>query len=175
MGAYESTMKLPRNPLEVLKYFDTVILAGDVLSELALTAARYDSDGIDIYFPNSKICGQRYTIGKAGSSEPSEVPHLLENLLSTYLKQNNALEILESILNAPPYQVGIQFVQIGTHASAGINLKKLDDDLKEKYQIRDIVDMTHVVTGKDLELSKILVGAVHREVDNKGIKRRFNI
>ncbi|KAF9003880.1 hypothetical protein BDQ17DRAFT_1279277 [Cyathus striatus] len=229
MGAHESTMKLPRNPLELLKYFDTVIIvddsasmkghrwkqAGEALSELALTAAQYDSDGIDIYFPNSRICGKRYSnrvqveelFNKADNSEPSDVPHRIEQLITSYLKrwehhkntvkpvnfivltdgefENNTVEDLESIirnaatkldeLNAPLHQIGIQFVQIGTDASAGMHLRKLDDDLKEKYQIRDIVDTTQVEAGKDLELSKILVGAVHRRVDNKGIRRRFHI
>jgi len=68
-------------------------------------------------------------------------------------------------MNARVAQVGIQFVQIGDNEGATAYLQRLDDDLA-KQGIRDIVDTT-LPEGKDLDLVKILIGAVNRRVDNK--------
>ncbi|KAG5651580.1 hypothetical protein H0H81_008165 [Sphagnurus paluster] len=66
-------------------------------------------------------------------------------------------------------QLGIQFVQIGNDIRARAYLETLDDGLA-KYGVRDMVDTTLSGTGNglDLDLVKILFGAVNRRVDNKG-------
>jgi len=69
-------------------------------------------------------------------------------------------------LNAPITQVGIQFVQIGNDDAAKSFLEGLDDALKTKHHIRDIVDTT-VSSSENakLDLIKVLVGAINRRID----------
>jgi len=65
-------------------------------------------------------------------------------------------------VKAPPFQIGIQFVQIGTDDEAADHLKELDDDLKTKHGIRDYVDTTlfdAVNVGTPSPLSKVLAGS----------------
>ncbi|RDB26559.1 hypothetical protein Hypma_005612 [Hypsizygus marmoreus] len=69
--------------------------------------------------------------------------------------------------NASPMQVGIQFVQVGDSASARRYLEALDDLLKHKHHIRDMVDTTPSQHGK-LDIVKVLLGAINRRVDVKG-------
>lgn len=64
-------------------------------------------------------------------------------------------------------QLGIQFIQIGDDEGATKFLKGLDNDLKEKYQIRDIVD-TEPYAGSELtavRMTKLLIGGINRKVD----------
>jgi len=64
-------------------------------------------------------------------------------------------------------QLGIQFIQIGSDAQARSFLEKLDNDLKEKHSIRDMVD-TEPYTGGDLtaaRLAKLLLGGINRKID----------
>ena len=77
-------------------------------------------------------------------------------------------------LDAPPYQVGIQFFQVGSDRDASEALRELDDDLADQG-IRDMVD---AVTwdrqgssrGKALSaegILKVVLGAVVRRLDRK--------
>jgi len=66
----------------------------------------------------------------------------------------------------PASQVGIQFVQVGTDETAAGVLKDLDNELKNRYRIRDIVDTTRVELGKNLDLVKMLLGALDRRIDD---------
>ncbi|TFK61517.1 hypothetical protein BDN72DRAFT_828200 [Pluteus cervinus] len=68
-------------------------------------------------------------------------------------------------LNAPISQVGIQFVQIGADEEARQFLEMLDDNLKEKHGIRDIVDTSVNRTDEPLDLIKTLLGAINKRVD----------
>ncbi|GLB34195.1 putative von Willebrand factor (vWF) type A domain contatining protein [Lyophyllum shimeji] len=74
--------------------------------------------------------------------------------------------------NFPIHQVGIQFVQIGDSKSATSYLNDLDDELADKYKIRDIVDTTPFNDiGGELNpdiLIKILLGGINRRVDKSG-------
>ncbi|SCV71858.1 BQ2448_4552 [Microbotryum intermedium] len=74
-------------------------------------------------------------------------------------------------IRMPPFQLGIQFVQIGTDDEAAQSLRSLDDDLREKHGIRDIVDTTLFdVQGGQLNveyLMKALLGGMNRSVDNQ--------
>ncbi|KAJ6631064.1 hypothetical protein B0H10DRAFT_705919 [Mycena sp. CBHHK59/15] len=65
-------------------------------------------------------------------------------------------------------QVGIQFVQIGSNMAATRYLESLDNNLKTKYNIRDIVDTTFSPAGKPLDMIKILTGGINRRVDDNG-------
>ncbi|KAF7350396.1 von willebrand factor [Mycena venus] len=67
-------------------------------------------------------------------------------------------------------QVGIQFVQIGGNTAATRYLESLDNSLRTKYNIRDIVDTTLVPVGKPLDMIKILTGGINRRVDDHGSK-----
>jgi uncharacterized protein YegL len=76
-------------------------------------------------------------------------------------------------LDAPAWQVGIQFFQVGKEPGAREHLKQLDDGLKELAgddELRDIVD-TVPFTGDDnatltgTGILKVVLGAVHRKQD----------
>ncbi|KAG2354147.1 hypothetical protein BDR07DRAFT_1483579 [Suillus spraguei] len=65
---------------------------------------------------------------------------------------------------------GIQFVQIGTDQDAAKALHMLDDELSERYKIRDIVDTTPFDPANGAfntdYMIKILIGSLHKELDN---------
>ncbi|GAA6038199.1 hypothetical protein JCM8097_005790 [Rhodosporidiobolus ruineniae] len=69
---------------------------------------------------------------------------------------------------APPFQVGISFVQIGNDEQAAEHLRSLDDDLKEKHGIRDMVDTTLFQGQNDAGyLLKALLGGINRSIDKQ--------
>ncbi|KAK4046556.1 hypothetical protein OIV83_006008 [Microbotryomycetes sp. JL201] len=75
-------------------------------------------------------------------------------------------------MRMPPYQLGIQFVQIGSDDEAARFLQSLDDDLREKYGIRDMVDTTLFDSSQGGEISteylmKALLGGINKSVDNQ--------
>ncbi|KAJ7039750.1 hypothetical protein C8F04DRAFT_1084693 [Mycena alexandri] len=73
--------------------------------------------------------------------------------------------------NALLTQVGIQFVQIGSNTAATRYLESLDNNLKMKHNIRDIVDTTFCSNpSKPLDMIKILTGGINRRVDEHGSK-----
>lgn len=88
----------------------------------------------------------------------------------TIVQQAKKLDHLE----APPYQVGIQFFQVGNLSGASQALKELDDDLSQQG-IRDMVDtVTWNSTGsarnKTLTadgILKVVLGAVVRRLDRR--------
>lgn len=74
-------------------------------------------------------------------------------------------------IQAPPWQVGIQFFQIGDDREAAEVLRELDDALVDMGCKRDIVD-TVPSNGRDAILSadmilKTVLGGVHRRFDRK--------
>ncbi|KAJ8073402.1 hypothetical protein PM082_011677 [Marasmius tenuissimus] len=69
-------------------------------------------------------------------------------------------------MNARLTQVGIQFIQIGSDTGAAEFLRTLDDDLKHRYGIRDMVDTTLSEPGESLDVVKALLGAINRRIDN---------
>ncbi|KAF3992134.1 hypothetical protein FT663_01269 [Candidozyma haemuli var. vulneris] len=92
-------------------------------------------------------------------------------------------------LNAPPNQMGIQFVQIGADPAAKKCLKMLDDDLEKKGLARDIVDTVpwdnKKVDGAKFSgkyLAKVVCGAINKRLDadsgmapkKRWVKRIFN-
>jgi hypothetical protein len=72
-------------------------------------------------------------------------------------------------LDAPAWQVGVQFFQVGDERGAGEALKKLDDGLSGMEGIRDMVD-TVPFSGDVLTsdgILKVVLGAVNRRLDRK--------
>lgn len=74
--------------------------------------------------------------------------------------------------NAVPWQVGIQFFQVGRESEAAEDLRELDDALSGQHGIRDIVDTVpwsgddgQVLTAK--LVLKIVLGSVNRRLDRK--------
>ncbi|KAF2749552.1 hypothetical protein M011DRAFT_475631 [Sporormia fimetaria CBS 119925] len=85
-------------------------------------------------------------------------------------------------MEAPAWQVGIQFFQVGNEPDARRHLKQLDDDLAEvagDSELRDIVDTVPFSGNADEELSatgimKVVLGSVNRRLDrnSKELHRR---
>jgi uncharacterized protein YegL len=76
-------------------------------------------------------------------------------------------------LDAPAWQVGIQFFQVGKEPGAREHLKQLDDGLKELAgddELRDIVDTVPFSGDNNAELTaigllKVILGSVNRRLD----------
>ncbi|KAG1759953.1 hypothetical protein EDD22DRAFT_110045 [Suillus occidentalis] len=70
----------------------------------------------------------------------------------------------------PLEKFGIQFVQIGTDQDAARSLQVLDDELSDRYKIRDIVDATPFDPANGAfntdYMIKILIGSLHKDLDN---------
>jgi uncharacterized protein YegL len=75
-------------------------------------------------------------------------------------------------LNAPAWQVGIQFFQVGRDPSAGDHLKQLDDDMREisgNSGLRDIVDTVAFTDEGGAELTK--EGILKVRFGRRGVNR----
>jgi uncharacterized protein YegL len=76
-------------------------------------------------------------------------------------------------LDAPAWQIGVQFFQVGKEPGAREHLKQLDDGLKElagDEELRDIVDTVPFTGDNNAQLTaegilKVVVGAIHRKYD----------
>lgn len=81
-------------------------------------------------------------------------------------------------LDAPAWQVGVQFFQVGRDAQAKQHLQQLDDELAEiagDDELRDIVDTVPFTGAEGTQLSgdgilKVVLGAVNRRLDRKKSK-----
>ena len=85
-------------------------------------------------------------------------------------------------LNAQPWQVGVQFFQVGNEPDAAEDLRELDDSLAEQKGVRDMVDtvpfkgengVTATLTADGI--LKIVLGAIHRKYDRRsasGVRER---
>ncbi|OJD18494.1 hypothetical protein AJ78_01483 [Emergomyces pasteurianus Ep9510] len=75
--------------------------------------------------------------------------------------------------DAKPWQVGIQFVQVGNDSCARDWLESLDDVLHKEYDIRDIVD-TAPWRGAALTsntILKIMLGGVDKRYDRQSVSK----
>jgi uncharacterized protein YegL len=78
-------------------------------------------------------------------------------------------------LEAPAWQIGIQFFQVGRDEQAKRHLKQLDDDLAEisgDDELRDIIDTVPFTGVEGTRLNgdgilKVVLGAVNRRLDRK--------
>lgn len=75
-------------------------------------------------------------------------------------------------VGAVPWQVGIQFFQVGHDTAAARDLRELDDALSEGHGVRDMVDTMPWAGGEDGQLTaagimKVTMGAVNRRLDRK--------
>ncbi|KAF3040163.1 hypothetical protein E8E11_001387 [Didymella keratinophila] len=78
-------------------------------------------------------------------------------------------------LDAPAWQVGIQFFQVGNETGAREALKQLDDGLREASgddELRDIVDTVPFTGDDNTELTgvgimKVVLGSVNRRLDRQ--------
>ncbi|KAJ9119378.1 hypothetical protein QFC24_005849 [Naganishia onofrii] len=76
----------------------------------------------------------------------------------------------------PLNQLGIQFLQIGNESEAREALQALDDGVKERYEVRDIVD-TVVYHGDGAAVSaeqilKVLLGGIQKHLDEHEVPQR---
>jgi uncharacterized protein YegL len=79
-------------------------------------------------------------------------------------------------LEAPAWQVGIQFFQVGNEPEAKAHLKQLDDDLKDISGDDDLRDMVDTVTFTDAAggaltaegILKVVCGSIWRKLDRRG-------
>ncbi|KKY25884.1 putative von willebrand factor [Phaeomoniella chlamydospora] len=75
-------------------------------------------------------------------------------------------------IEAEPWQIGIQFFQVGKEPGAAQSLQELDDELSDEFNIRDMVD-TVPWTGDDGSkltaegILKTVLGSVHRKLDRR--------
>ncbi|KAK4545201.1 hypothetical protein LTR36_003380 [Oleoguttula mirabilis] len=81
-------------------------------------------------------------------------------------------------LDAPAWQIGVQFFQVGRDEEAKRHLKQLDDELADisgDDDLRDIVDTVPFTGAEGTHLSgdgilKVVLGAVNRRLDRKKSK-----
>lgn len=89
----------------------------------------------------------------------SDDPDTLAWILKDYAGRLDAVR-------APPTQIGIQMLQIGTDPEAAEALRALDDDLKGQG-VRDMVDTTLYEGRIDADfILKALLGAINRRIDS---------
>ena len=91
----------------------------------------------------------------------------------------NAAKKLDK-MDAPAWQIGLQFFQVGKEPGAKEYLQSLDDNLTELAgsPIRDMVDTQPWTNDEDVELNadgilKTILGAVNRRLDRKRSKDLF--
>lgn len=73
---------------------------------------------------------------------------------------------------ALPWQVGIQFFQIGDDRRATEFLQELDDDLQKKRGVRDIVDTipyNRKIQLNSMGILKVVLGAVRKKLDRQQV------
>ena len=81
-------------------------------------------------------------------------------------------------LDAPAWQLGVQFFQVGRDEAARSHLQQLDDDLAAiagDDELRDIVDTVPFTSAEGTHLSgngilKCVLGSVHKKLDRKKSK-----
>ena len=240
-----SSLSTPEDPYAFLTTFDTMFLIDDsgsmagaswrevkeAIRAITPICTAHDSDGIDVFFLNSKNPAHSDGGGFPHIRNPDQVealfsrvrPHggtptgtRLNQILKPYLREYerkiaitgdpdnsgvkpvNMIVITDGVptddpeavivsiakkldkLEAPPYQIGIQFFQVGKEPGAAQALKELDDSLGEQHDgIRDMVD-TVTWNGRDAAggssgsgglsadaILKVVLGAVVKRLDRR--------
>lgn len=130
---------------------------GQRLHQILGTYLRKCARGVDAVKPLNLIV--------ITDGEPSDD---VESVLIRAAKKLDAME-------APSWQVGIQFFQVGNDPAAKKHLQSLDDDLSliAGAEVRDMVDTVPFLGGLGAELTgegilKVVLGAVNRRLDRRG-------
>lgn len=100
-------------------------------------------------------------------------PSSSSDLTSAIVRAAKRLDALE----APAWQIGVQFFQVGGDSLATRSLMELDDSLKEKHNIRDMVDTVpwNAESGFDgAFILKVVTGAVNRRLDRRAAWCQFH-
>lgn len=174
---------------------------------IAPICAAHDTDGVDVFFMNTRQNASHKNIKNAGdvnrifaSTRPggaTPTGATLDGILRPYLrdceergfervKPMNIIVITDGVptddpesviiqaakrldkLDAPSWQVGIQFFQVGNEPGAREALEELDDSLVEMGCPRDMVD-TVPWKGRlsPQGMLKVVLGAVNRRIDRR--------
>ncbi|EXJ91098.1 hypothetical protein A1O1_04205 [Capronia coronata CBS 617.96] len=91
----------------------------------------------------------------------------VESVIVTAAKKLDAM-------GAEPWQVGVQFFQVGREPEAAENLRELDDALAGQYGVRDMVDTVPFTGDEGQELTaqgllKVCLGSVVRRHDRRAV------
>ena len=117
------------------------------------------------------------TLESAGVTQPKPKPLNIivitdgcptdgKNLESAIVNAATRLDALQ----APGWQIGIQFFQVGGDQNAAQSLVILDDKLQETYKIRDMVDTVPWKAESSFDgtfILKVVTGAVNRRLDRR--------
>ena len=122
----------------------------------------------------------RFEAAAAAPAGPAPTPKPLNIIVIT---DGAATDDVESVLvavarrldraHALPWQVGVQFFQVGDDARAAAALRVLDDDLAARAGEAGLRDMVDTVPWREEGLDgrgilKVVLGAVHRRYDLRG-------
>ena len=77
--------------------------------------------------------------------------------------------------DADPWQVGVQFFQVGREPGAAEALRELDDELSSEFNIRDMVDTVPWSEGNGTLsaafLMKVVLGSINRKLDRRRVSQ----
>ncbi|KAJ4360499.1 uncharacterized protein N0V89_001064 [Didymosphaeria variabile] len=161
------------------------------LSVIAPICAERDEDGIDVYFLNNKKIFQDAKPG-GQTFTGKRLYEILTPILARYKRNPTGTKPVNVIVitdgqahddvagtiqdvakkldkwEAPPWQVGIQFFQIGNDPEARSMLKQLDDELAGNDDLRDIVDTVPFTseTGGQLSGAGIMKVSTNKTISN---------
>ena len=133
--------------------------------------------------------------GEFGDPDPEEVKPMNIIVITDGVPTDDLEDVLVDAakkldaMDAPPYQVGVQFFQVGTEPDAAAYLKHLDDTLgqNEPTPIRDMVDTVTWDSSADVgsnagrqqplvlpaeAILKTVLGAVVKRLDNVAVATR---
>ncbi|GAA6038185.1 hypothetical protein JCM8097_005783 [Rhodosporidiobolus ruineniae] len=180
----------------------------EALMGVVEACARYDRDGLDVWFMNSEdkklenvtmphIVAAAFDSIVPFGSTPTGV--IMDEILRDYVERvedakatkqrvkplllmvltdgraddpdmvrDIIIEFAQRLddIRAPPYQMGIQFVQLGDDPEAREFLQELDDELKPQLGVRDMVDTVPYQGQITPEfILKAALGAVVKSID----------
>jgi len=181
------------SPYSFLSQFDTVVLVDDsgsmagsnwretsaALAAITPICTAHDADGIDIWFLNHRNPATAASGGAYANVTTSAAVDAIFDAVrpsggtptGTRLVIVSAANKLDQ-LDAEPWQVGIQFFQVGKAEEAKADLERLDDDLSKEHDCRDMVD-TVPWSGQDGHLLsadgilKVVLGSVNKRLDRR--------
>ncbi|BGP16432.1 hypothetical protein JCM10213v2_004434 [Rhodosporidiobolus nylandii] len=204
LGRYDLCILVDDSPSMVDYWGET----REALMGVVGACARYDRDGIDLWFLNNEdrklenvtqpeVVAQAFDSIQPFGSTPTGV--IMDELLRDYVERcedgkatktrvkpllllvltdgraddpdmvkDIIVEFAQRLddIRAPPYQLGLQFIQIGDDADAAAFLQELDDDLKPQLGVRDMVDTTPYSGAITPEfILKAALGAVVKSID----------